>query len=240
MSGRYALYYAPERESTLDLFGRHFLGRCAETGKRYEQPNLPDAGAEGVHGLTSSPRFYGFHGTIVPPFHLKDSSTPGALLERAQAFARSQPSCDLGTLSVKELGSFIALVPSQTLPVVRLAEAGLRSFHHLREQPSLAEMERRRSRGLTVTQERLLATWGYPYVLEEFRFHLTLTDSIGDTRLRKKMVKSLHGLTAPFSRTTYAIREVCVFYQSDTASPFSLIKRIPFGNTQESVCTTAD
>ena len=38
-----------------------------------------------------------------------------------------------------------------------------------------AELQRRRAANLTPRQEFLLMRWGYPYVLDEFRFHMTLT-----------------------------------------------------------------
>ena len=41
--------------------------------------------------------------------------------------------------------------------------------------PGAAELERRRKAGLSAAQEKMLLRWGYPYVLDEFRFHLTLT-----------------------------------------------------------------
>jgi hypothetical protein len=38
-----------------------------------------------------------------------------------------------------------------------------------------AELARRRVADLTPRQDALLQRWGYPFVLEEFQFHLSLT-----------------------------------------------------------------
>lgn len=44
-----------------------------------------------------------------------------------------------------------------------------------RAPPSHAELAKRRRRPLTPRQDQNLMAWGYPYVLEDFRFHMTLT-----------------------------------------------------------------
>jgi len=226
---RYAVYYAPVRDSELCRFGNRWLGRCAETGERPARPDLPGLCLDDLHGLTSEPRHYGFHATLVPPFRLKAIHGAGDLLEHAARFARLRKSFDLAPLSVKEIGSFVAMVPAAQDRVAELAADCVRSFYPLREEPTLAEIERRRSRGLTPAQERLLVRWGYPYVFGEYRFHLTLTNSIMDRSLRRRLVKGLAELTAPLRRAAHPVRELCLFHQTDGTAPFSLVHRIPFG-----------
>jgi len=41
-------------------------------------------------------------------------------------------------------------------------------------------MQKRLSSPLTVRQQQLLDEYGYPYVLDEFRFHITLSDRMQD------------------------------------------------------------
>jgi hypothetical protein len=43
------------------------------------------------------------------------------------------------------------------------------------------ELRRRRSAGLSAYEDALLMRWGYPYVLDRFRFHLSLTGSLAET-----------------------------------------------------------
>ena len=229
MGERYAVYHAPERDSELCRFGSCWLGRCAETGEHPAHPDLPGLGFDDLHGLTSEPRHYGFHATLVPPFRLKAVHGVGDLLEHAIRFVRLRQSFDLPPLSVKEIGSFVAMVPSGQNGVAELAADCVRSFFPFREEPTLAEMERRRGKGLTPAQERLLVRWGYPYVFGEYRFHLTLTNSIMDKSLRRRLVKGLTELTAPLRRAPQSVRELCIFHQTDEAAPFSLVHRIPFG-----------
>jgi hypothetical protein len=80
-------------------------------------------------------------------------------------------------------------------------------------------------RGLTANQERLLNLWGYPYVLEEMRFHLTLTGSIHDPDERERIHTALIPLLAPVLRTPIPMKEICVFRQSSLEEPFTTLQR---------------
>ncbi|MBG0788864.1 MAG: DUF1045 domain-containing protein [Desulfovibrionaceae bacterium] len=228
MAERYAVYYSPEKDSGLARFGNRWLGRCPETGELFVQPGLPSLPGLDPGSLTGEPRRYGFHATLVPPFSLRAGLGPDALMEQAARFAAFRKPFDLGPLSVREIGSFVAMVPSSRNGVTDLAADCVRAFHPLRAEPSLAEMERRRAKGLTPAQERNLLRWGYPYVFDEFRFHLTLTDSIADSRLRRKLVKGLAGISATVRKAAHPVRELCIFHQEDEAAPFRLVRRIPF------------
>ncbi len=51
----------------------------------------------------------------------------------------------------------------------------LEGFDFFRAPLSAADRERRTNSQLTRRQLELLDRWGYPYVLDEYRFHMTLT-----------------------------------------------------------------
>ena len=68
---RYAVYYAPEPGAFANFCAR-WLGWDAITGAEVahaEVAGLPCPVSE----LTETPRKYGFHGTLKPPFHLSDT-----------------------------------------------------------------------------------------------------------------------------------------------------------------------
>ena len=74
---RFAVYYAPEPGPLAD-FGAAWLGWDATAGSARAHPDiagLPRPVAE----ITQTPRKYGFHGTVKPPFRLAPGSTPEAL-----------------------------------------------------------------------------------------------------------------------------------------------------------------
>ena len=82
----------------------------------------------------------------------------------------------LPRLQVSRIGRFLALTPSrESAGIGQLAATCVGALDHLRAPPSAAELAKRRSAGLSARQEALLGRFGYPYVLEEFRFHITLT-----------------------------------------------------------------
>ena len=62
--------------------------------------------------------------------------------------------------------------------------AGMDDFRAL---PDDAELARRRAAGLSPAQEVLLQKWGYPYVMDEFRFHLTLSGRLDDDTISTLM-----------------------------------------------------
>jgi Protein of unknown function (DUF1045) len=79
-------------------------------------------------------------------------------------------------LRVTRIGRFLALTSARQEPALTaLAGTCVRALDHLRAPPSPDELAKRRAAGLSARQETLLAQWGYPYVMEEFRFHITLS-----------------------------------------------------------------
>lgn len=172
---RYGVYVVPEGE----VYERAsaWLGWDAVAAAEVGQPeaDLPLSLAE----ITETPRKYGFHGTMKPPFPL----APGTDLESlksaiAHLAARCTP-VELPGLTLARLGHFLALVPNAPSPALaRLAASCVTEIDPFRAAPSAEELARRRRAGLSAAQEALLTRWGYPYVLEEFRYHMTLTGKL--------------------------------------------------------------
>ena len=59
--------------------------------------------------------------------------------------------------------------------VADLAQACVETFEPFRAPLAEEELARRRAVPLSARQEANLERWGYPYVAEDFRFHMTLT-----------------------------------------------------------------
>lgn len=181
MHQRYAVYYAPPAGSALARLGAAWLGRDAETGvetgvETGAEPARPAAGGPALADLTAAPRRYGLHATLKPPMRLAEGRGLDDLLAAARALAAGLAPVELGRLRLGMLDGFLALVPApQTAALERLAAEVVAGLDHLRAPPGDGELARRRAAGLSPRQEALLARWGYPYVMEEFRFHITLT-----------------------------------------------------------------
>jgi putative phosphonate metabolism protein len=230
MSGRYAIYFAPPAGSDLARFGDRWLGRDAQTGQPVAQPPLDGLGADRLRALTEAPRHYGFHGTLKPPFQLAEGCDVDDLSRAMAGFAAQRAAFEIAGWHLKEIGDFLALVPADATPALStLADACVIEFDAYRAPPNAAELAKRHAAGLTPRQAELLARWGYPYVLDEFRFHLTVTGPVADPAERSRVACLLPPLVAPLLDQPVPVRELCLFHQPDRATAFRLIQRFPFG-----------
>ena len=188
---RYAIYLLPDTGALAD-FGAAWLGWDARTGEATAPPSLPDLPMP-LDEITARPRKYGFHGTIKPPFRLAPGQTEAELRTALRDFAAHQTGVSLEGLELAQLGRFLALVPvGDTSRLAALAADTVRQFDRFRAPLNDAELARRRQSRLTPQQDALLQKWGYPYVMEAFRFHLTLTG-----KLPKAKATALKDMLAP-------------------------------------------
>jgi len=128
---------------------------------------------------------------------------------------------------LRRLGRFLALVPDGPAPAIQALAARLvEAFDGFRAPPSPAELARRRSHRLTPAQDANLARWGYPYVMDEFRFHVTLSGAL-DAATLDRLESVLTPLVAGFAAAPLALTELALFEQSDAAAPFRLTRRFP-------------
>ncbi len=176
MSIRYAIYFTPEVRSDLAEFGAAWLGWDSATGQDRDHPSAPGLD---VATITKKPRKYGFHGTIKPPFFLAGGMTFEDLETAFRKLCAELPAAALPGLKLARLGRFMALVPDG--PADNLAAIAARAVKELdafRKPPSEDELARRRASNLSAAEEANLSQWGYPHVLDQFRFHLTLTGQL--------------------------------------------------------------
>ncbi len=175
---RYAVYYLPDDDRFAE-FGANWLGWDVRSGSaKPRQSETPDDYR--LKTITETPRRYGFHGTLKPPFRLAPGKSAVDLKRATQDLASDLNTVTLTGLKVANIGRFLAFVPESPNPhLSRLAERCVTELDHFRDAPTEDELNRRRAAGLTGIQDALLKRWGYPYVLDEFRFHITLTGKLG-------------------------------------------------------------
>ena len=167
---RFAIYYVPP-EGALADFGAVWLGWDCIAGCDAVQLDVP-----GLEDVTKAPRKYGFHGTLKPPFRLADGTDLTGLTAATADMARACAPGHSDGLVLTVLGRFLALTPVGDMNgIARLASTCVKALDSFRAPPTEAELMRRRKARLSHRQDTLLERWGYPYVMEEFRFHLTLT-----------------------------------------------------------------
>ncbi|MEO0384909.1 MAG: DUF1045 domain-containing protein [Pseudomonadota bacterium] len=170
---RYAIYVMAEGDFHQEA--SRWLGWDCRVGCTLEHPDV-DGLSDSINALTQTPRKYGFHGTIKPPFRLADGETQASLQEACATLMPTLPAAKVDELVVRPLGGFVAAVPkSPSASLAKLAADVVEKLDGFRAPPSGEELEKRRRAGLLPAQEANLLRWGYPYVMDEFRFHMTLS-----------------------------------------------------------------
>ncbi|MEL6451181.1 MAG: DUF1045 domain-containing protein [Pseudomonadota bacterium] len=202
MYARYAIYYTPAPGSALADFGAGWLGWDSAAGAPVPHPAMGDLD---VPSITATPRKYGFHGTIKPPFRMADGQTPEALQAALAALCTTAPAVTLDGLRLARLGKFLALVPDgDASALAHLAARAVQELDSFRAPPTEAELAKRRAAQLTPEQDAYLVQWGYPYVLDAFRFHLTLSGRL-EADVAADTEAALTGLLADLPLAPYQI-----------------------------------
>lgn len=201
---RYAIFYVPE-EPPLAEFGAAWFGWDIRTGRIVTGPDLPDLPLP-REALVEVPRRYGLHGTLKAPFRIAEGSDEAALARDLETLAEALPPAKSGGLGLAHLSRFWALTPSGDTTAISLLAAGLVSgLDHHRAPLTDAEIARRRRAALSEEEDRLMLRWGYPYVMDRFRFHVTLTGPVPET---PAMAQALDALWTPLCAPYFVIDRV--------------------------------
>jgi len=222
---RYAIYYAPARDSVLDRFGAPLLGYDAWTGETLSFPDFATQTATDWQELTQDPRKYGFHATLKAPMPLASDSTETELLAACAAFAEKPRSIPVITPVVDAISGFIAVVPStRSRELEQLAADCVIELDRFRRPMTSEDRARRNPASLTPRQREFLDRWGYPYVMAEFRFHMTLTGRL-DAARRSPIQAMLQRRFSDLGITQLAIDRIALFRQDDARSRFRIMSQ---------------
>ena len=231
MSVRYALYFSPVTNSPLASFGAASLGRTATT-PRPDNVGSPHPDKARWLSLTQSPAHYGFHATLKAPFELQPGTTIEDLTRKLQQFTKSLSSLPLDGLAPRQLSGFAALTLGSQPPALRnLAQQVVETFEPFRKPLSDADIQRRKQQSLTPRQVELLERFGYPYVDDEFRFHMTLTGPLSERDL--DYVAWLKTLYGQFVTDTPWLDQIAIYSQTDRQSPFVKLIACPLARCEQ-------
>ncbi|MBC3862776.1 DUF1045 domain-containing protein [Undibacterium jejuense] len=226
---RYALYFAPEQDSKWWHAGCQWLGRDPETSDSIEQIRIPSVLPNVLQNLTKDARRYGFHATLKAPFRLAPGHQVEDLEMALRAFCRRQQATEVPSPQLEWMGDFLAIRPvGDTSLLNQLAMQCVSQFDHLRAALKPEELARRQQQQLSARQLRLLQHWGYPYTAEEYRFHMTITDSLNNTDSVDAMLKAAgrhFDIGEPL-----VIRSIALFHEAHPGENLRLLRRYPFGD----------
>ncbi|WP_368416835.1 DUF1045 domain-containing protein [Falsiroseomonas sp.] len=224
---RYAVYYAP-RPGRFAEAAAAWLGRDCETGASVPQPT-PEGLGEDLAALTTKPRKYGFHGTIRAPFRPADGQDRASIGAAVADLAARLAPARCGGLEVgNPYGFGVALTPTgDAVEILDLAARVVEATDRLRALLLPEEIARRdAAEQLTPRQRKLYDRWGYPFVMEQLSFQLTLSNRIGPELGRKlegAVARHFEGLLPQ----PFVIDDLCLFGEDVTTGEFRVLNRYP-------------
>ena len=142
---------------------------------------------------------------------------------------------DVGPLRVSALSRFIALTPLiGSSALSKFAGKIVQDLDPLRAPLTAKDRARRNPDGLSENQRTLLDRWGYPYVLQEFRFHMTLTGPIQPERIQaiREFLEATFQSDVPNWRAPVSIDALTIFKQHDRTARFRIHSRYPLAAHQ--------
>ena len=204
---RYAIYYAAAPGSALDRFGASLLGYDAYGG---DDLPFPDGVPPDWRELTQDPRKYGFHATLKAPMTLARRQDRGRLVAACESFASAPRPIPVIKPVVDSISGFIAVIPAEpSAELEQLAADATREFDSFRAPLTPEDRARRNPDKLTPRQCDYLDRWGYPYVMEEFRFHMTLTGRLPAERREPVVAMLRERFAATGSRRSRSTGSPC-------------------------------
>lgn len=225
---RYAIYFAPEKDTPLYQFGRTWFGQDIDNNTCDIERRCYGLGDETVRRLTLVPSRYGFHATLKAPFYLADAKSPHLLQQEIRNFAARQRPFKLHNLTLAEYdGQLVLALADKNEELDKLARACVANFDEFRAPLTKQERDRRNQKFLTERQHNLFEQWGYPYTFEEYRFHITLTGPITNKEITQ-LLPVLAPALKDVSMEPVTVKSICLFGDPGDNRRFKLIERFPF------------
>jgi hypothetical protein len=182
--------------------------------------------------LSKEPRRYGFHATLKAPFHLLPSHSERQLINALQNFAGLGHAVHTFAPAVRLLAGFFAVVPREPEPALdALAESCTTLFDAYRAPITPQERARRIALKLNGEQIRNLDRWGYPYVLSQYRFHMTLTGKVPAGRRKAILAILLKTFRHDGVEASVAVDRVALVKQETPDAAFRVVSYAALGSS---------
>jgi putative phosphonate metabolism protein len=232
---RIAVFFTLPVDHPLTVAAARWLGRDAFTGRAFAQEAEGGLDAGAIREVTAAAGRYGFHATLKPPFHPAPGATLAEIESALGAFCRRLTPVRIPSLRIERLGSFFALTPAAPAPgLAALADAAVEHFDVFRAPPTDDEVARRHRHELTPRQRENLQRWGYPYVFEDFRFHMTLTGPVPASR-REEVGQILERRFTALAARPLSVDALSLFVEPAPPSEFRVHRTVPLARVRNPV-----
>ncbi len=222
MYSRYAVFYLPPSDSPLADFGAQWFGYDIRTGKFREpiQTTTFD-----LKELTKISHRYGLHATLKAPFRLKKKYDLSNLFKRVEKQASKSEPFTYPSMKITQLAGFPALMPKHNrAKMVHLEERLVHKLNKFGKKPDQSTSDRRRKVKLNALEQEYFRLYGYPYVLDHFRFHLTLCDK-AERSTRSVISSFLEENYSEVLTSSLEVREIAVVGERKSDGYFEELER---------------
>ena len=119
-------------------------------------------------------------------------------------------------MELRHDAGFVALRPgTESKALQDFAAAVVQAFDPFRAPLGDADIARRRKTQLTARQDQQMLDWGYPFIFDDFHFHLTLTGSL-PANDAATVIAALQPLLAPVLPNPFIIDAITLMGQDHT------------------------
>ncbi len=179
---RVAIYFLPKKNSSLENFGKNLLGRDINKKKKISltrrQKYFINRGFtyfDELKNYCEQPAKYGFHATLKAPFRLKRNVKTKNFYDVISHIATQHSRFKIKGLKIvysKKFTFITSRKPNKLL--INLENDLVKHLDTFRAELNKTEIKKRIPDSLTFKQNKYLKEWGYPFVFDQFKFHMTL------------------------------------------------------------------
>ena len=231
LTTRYAIYACPDPGSHAGRAAAEWLGRCPRSGPR-SQPAIPGLAPALLRTVTHAPRRHGFHATLKAPFRLAPGATRGRLVLAIAQVARQVEPFEGPQLELGLLGGCLALVPvARDAHVEALAARCVAELDRFRAPVDPSDYAAVEADSLSPRHRALLERWGYPFVMDTYRFHYKLTGPVAsfEEAVVDRVADAGRAHFGPLLRSLRRIEALALFEERHSAHDLRLVQRFPLG-----------
>ena len=228
---RVAIYFLPKKNSSLENFGKNLLGRDINKKRKISltrrQKYFINRGFtyfDELKDYCEQPAKYGFHATLKAPFRLKRNVKTKNFYDVISHIAAQHSRFKIKGLKIvysKKFTFITSRKPNKLL--INLENDLVKHLDTFRAELNKTEIKKRIPDSLTFKQNKYLKEWGYPFVFDQFKFHMTLMNQ-NNNKLSNKQKLELEKLIYKISNNVIEFNEISLLGENKNGH-FEEIKR---------------